>query len=174
MKKYIFGALFACLIAAIAYKPVTKIEKPEMMYEADALGETFFAPSGSFYERLYALDTITNAANDTLYLPSNMRPLFSDFQMALNVTRTNISGTTSLAVKVEETNYPYVSTTPPTAGWSATLNSANAAAATVATTATTEQLMIRNAYGINFRVIIDGAGTQSSSYRIRWTLKKKS
>ncbi len=137
------------------------------------LGDFFFAPSGSFYERLYTLDTITNAANDTLYLPSNMRPLFSDFQMAVNILRTNISGTTNLAVKVEETNWPFSGTTAPTNGWVATLNSAGTAAATAATTATTEQLLIPHAYGINFRVIVDGTGTQVSSYRLRWTLKKK-
>jgi hypothetical protein len=166
------SALALCILALSFRAPVAAPEAVELGYTKDATGEVYFAPSGSFYERLYTLDTITNAANDTLYLPSNMRPLFSDFQMAVNILRTNISGTTALAVKVEETNWPYSGSTPPTNGWVATLNSAGTAAATAATTATTEQLLIPHAYGINFRVIVDGSGTQVSSYRLRWTLKK--
>jgi len=142
-------------------------------YAKQEAGETFYAPSGSIYQYTYTKDTITNAANDTLYLPSSLRPVYSDFQMIWSVVRTNISGTTNLAVKVEETPYAYTSTTPPSAGWAATLNSAIAAAATAATTATTENLYIPHAYGINFRTIIDGTGTQSSSYVIRVVLKKK-
>lgn len=131
------------------------------------------ASSRSIYEYTYTTDTITNAANDTLYLPASMRPVLSNFQMSVAVTRTNISGTTALAVKVEESNYRYSGSTPPTAGWAATLNSANAAAATAATTATTENLYIPNAYGVSYRIIVDGSGTQSSSYVIRVVLKKK-
>lgn len=82
-----------------------------------------FAPN-QYYEYTYTKDTITNAANDTLYLPSTFRPQLSDFQMCVSVTRTNISGTTNLAVKVEDTAYKYTGSTPPSAGWAATLNSA--------------------------------------------------
>ncbi len=131
-----------------------------------------FAPN-QYYEYTYTKDTITNAANDTLYLPSTFRPQLSDFQMCVSVTRTNISGTTNLAVKVEDTAYKYTGSTPPTAGWAATLNSALAAAATAATTATTENLNIPHIYGMNTRIIVDGTGTQSSSYVIRVVLKKK-
>lgn len=127
----------------------------------------------TLYEYTYTKDTITNAANDTLYLPSTMRPVLSDFIMAYSVMRTNISGTTSLAVKIEETTYRYSGSTPPTAGWSASLNSVGTAAATAATTATEEEIRIPNAYGLNYRCIIDGAGTQSSSYVIRVVMKKK-
>ena len=129
--------------------------------------------SNTFYEYTYTKDTIANAANDTLYLPSNMRPVLSNYQITYAVTRTNISGTTNLAVKVEESAYKYSGSTPPTAGWAASLNSAGSAAATAATTATTEALYIPNAYGCSYRCIIDGTGTQSSSYVIRVILKKK-
>lgn len=127
----------------------------------------------SFYEYTYTKDTIANAANDTLYLPSTMRPVTSNFQICYDVTRTNISGTTNLAVKVEESTYRYSGSTPPTAGWAASLNSAGSAAETAATTATTEAIYIPNAYGVSYRIIIDGTGTQSSSYVIRVVLKKK-
>ena len=129
--------------------------------------------SNTFYEYTYTKDTIANAANDTLYLPSNMRPVLSNYQITYAVTRTNISGTTNLAVKVEESAYKYSGSTPPTAGWAASLNSAGSAAATAATTATTEALYIPNAYGCSYRCIIDGTGTQSSSYVIRVILKKR-
>jgi hypothetical protein len=166
--------LFGSLLTS-SFKTATVIEKPEeMMVEKFDGGEMYYAPTGSFYEVTFTKDTIANAANDTLYLPSRLRPILSDFQMCLNVTRTNISGTTALAVKAEETTYVYTgASTPPTAGWSATLNSANAAAATAATTATTEAIFIPHAYGINYRFVVDGSGTQSSSYVLRLVLKKK-
>ena len=170
-------AFVAVLALAIfsGFKTETPVDKPEeMMVEKFNGGQMYFAPSGTFYEVTFTKDTITNAANDTLYLPSRLRPLLSDFQASLNVIRTSLSGTANIAVKVEETTYAYTgTTTPPTAGWSATLNSANSAAATAATTATTEALYIPHAYGINYRFVVDGTGTQSTSYVLRLVLKKK-
>ena len=145
-----------------------------LITQNDEAGQLYFAPSGMFYEYTWRLDTISNANNDTLYLPSNLRPLVSDFTVAVAITRTNISGTTNLAVKLEGTNWAYSGSTPPTQGWATALNTANAAAATAATTATTEHILLPSTWGlINYRVIVDGTGTQSSSYRIRLTLKKK-
>ena len=130
-------------------------------------------PPGTSYTYAYTLDTIANAANDTLYIPANYREQLSDFQVCVSVTRTNISGTTNLAVKVEETAWPYSGSTAPTLGWASALNVAGSAAATAATTATTENINIPHIYGRNLRIIVDGTGTQSSSYRIRWLMKKK-
>ncbi len=129
--------------------------------------------STMLYEYTWTKDTISNANNDTLYLPSRLRPVNSDYIMAVSVTRTNISGTTNLAVKVEGTTYNYTGSTKPTSGWCPALNTANAAAATAATTATEETLMIPNAYYKNYRVVVDGTGTQSTSYTIRLVMKKK-
>jgi len=134
---------------------------------------TFESSGTTMYEYTYTKDTITNANNDTLYLPSRLRPVNSDFLIAYTVTRTNISGTTNLAVKVEESGYNYTGTTRPTAGWVASLNSAGTAAATAATTATEELIRIPTAWGKSYRIIIDGTGTQSSSYVIRVVMKKK-
>ena len=136
------------------------------------VNEAFYAP-GTSYTYAYTLDTITNAANDTLYIPANYREQLSDFQVCVSVTRTNISGTTNIAVKVEETAWPYSGSTAPTLGWASALNVAGSAAATAATTATTENITIPHIYGRNLRIIVDGTGTQSSSYRIRWLMKKK-
>jgi len=129
--------------------------------------------SGAYFEHAFALDTISNANNDTLYLPARLRPVRGGYSMQVSVTRTNISGTTNIAVKAEESAWPYTGSTPPTLGWASALNSANAAAATAATTATTENINIPWTYGQSYRIIVDGTGTQSSSYRIRVFLKKR-
>lgn len=128
----------------------------------------------SFYDYAWTKDTITNAANDTLYLPSRMRPVNSDFIMAFAIKRTSISGTANIAVKIEESVYPYSGSTPPTAGWVTSFNNLGAAADTDATTATEETIRIPNAYGRSYRVIVDGTGTQSTSYDVRLLMKKKS
>lgn len=134
-------------------------------------GDDFYA--STMYQYTWTKDTITDAANDTLYLPASLRPVNSDFLACVSVTRTNISGTTNLAVKLEESAYPYTGSTPPTAGWASALKVGGSAAATAATTATTENLAIPNMYGLSYRIVVDGTGTQSSSYVIRIVLKKK-
>ena len=176
--KHIFIVAFAALaIFGLSFtNNKTLMDKQinsTLIQEETESGLLTYAPTGTFYELTYTKDTIANAANDTLYLPSRLRPVLNDYQVSVSVTRTNISGTTNLAVKVEGSNYAYSGSTPPTAGWAATLNSANAAAAAAATTATTESFFIPHTYDINYRTIIDGTGTQSSSYVIRWVLKRK-
>ena len=170
---YLFLALCVVGFGLFAFSPSDKAEENAIVNEITPEGE-YQSIGTTFYQYTYTKDTITNAANDTLYLPAVLRPVNSDFIMAYSVTRTNISGTTNLAVKIEESTYRYSGTTPPTAGWVATLNTAGSAAATAATTATEEELRIPNAFGSSYRCIIDGTGTQSSSYVIRLVMKKKS
>jgi len=174
-QKYLLGLLALILFSFFSFKPSIVADKQEeMIVEKEGNFEMRYAPSGSFYELTFTKDTITDAEADTLYLPSRLRPVLSDFQASVSVTRTSISGTHNVAVKVQESNYAYTSSTvPPSAGWVATLNSANAAAATAATTATTEGFFLPHLYGINYRTILIGTGTQSSSYVIRWVFKKK-
>jgi hypothetical protein len=136
-------------------------------------GEYQTSGGSSMFEHAYTKDTITNAANDTLYLPSRLRPVNSDFLIAVAINRTSISGTANVAVKVEESVYPYTGSTPPTRGWVTSLNTANSSAATAATTATEETLRIPNAFGRSYRIIVDGTGTQSTSYDVRLLMKKK-
>lgn len=168
---YIIKTLFNSLLIGLGFVASFLLALTIMSFDEEKVEPM---ASNTFYEYTYPKDTIANAANDTLYLPSNMRPVLSNYQITYAVTRTNISGTTNLAVKIEESAYRYSGSTPPTAGWAASLNSAGSAAATAATTATTEALYIPNAYGCSYRCIIDGTGTQSSSYVIRVILKKKS
>lgn len=162
----VFAALFAFSFKADnANAVITEVQPDGSFFDYDR--------AGTYYAYTWTKDTITDAANDTLYLPSNMRPVLSNFTGCVSVTRTNISGTTNLAVKLEETTYPYSGSTKPSAGWASALKVGGSAAATAATTATTENLAIPDLYGMNYRIIIDGTGTQSSSYVIRLLLKKK-
>ena len=174
--KHILLVVFAALsIIGLSFTGTKNdaVSIQDLIQEETESGLLTYAPTGSFYELTFTKDTITDAANDTLYLPSRLRPVLNDFLVNVSVTRTNISGTTNLAVKLEGSNYAYSGTTPPTAGWAAVPNAANAAAATAATTATTEVFNLEHLYGLNYRTIVDGTGTQSSSYVIRWTFKRK-
>jgi hypothetical protein len=155
---------------------------PLFVFVAFAIGlvawnypESEYQTTGTaMYEHTWNKDTITNAANDTLYLPSRIRPVNSDFLIALSIHRTSISGTANLAVKVEESVYNYTGSTPPTRGWVTSFNNLGSAADTDATTATDETIRIPNAYGRSYRIIIDGTGTQSTSYDARILMKRKS
>ena len=175
MKTKYFGLLAILMIAAFAFvawapeadKEATVVKESTPEGEYQSVGTTY-------YEYTYTRDTIANAANDTLYLPARLRPVTSDFLITYSILRTSISGTAALACKVEESSYKYSGTTPPTAGWVASFNNLGAAADTDATTATEEAIRIPNAYGTSYRFIVDGSGTQSTSYVLRVTLKKKS
>ena len=153
-------------------KPTAEMSA-EQIEEMAASENGYYNAVSGIYEKTFTKDTIANAANDTLYLPASMRPVISNFLHGISVTRTNISGTTNLAVKVEASTYRYSGTTPPTAGWVTALNTANAAAATAATTATEEQINLLDSHCLSYRIIVDGTGTQSSSYVVRWILKKR-
>lgn len=172
--KFLFGilAIFAFAFVAFSFdraedeKLVISESKETVVYENAASAPNFYAYP-------WPLDTITNAANDTLYFPGRLRPVMSDFIQSYSITRTSISGTANVAVKIEESNHPYTGSTPPTLGWVTAINNLGAAADTDATTATEELIKLPASYGVSYRVIVDGTGTQSTSYRVRVVLKKK-
>lgn len=146
--------LLVCVTLAVAWAPFTpKNDHPE------AVANEFLAPAPNILAYTWDLDTITNAANDTLVLPWSIQ---SRYTGALQVTRTNISGTTALAVSLQAsvTNSSSTDVT-----WVQV-------AATSGTGATAELLTLSELYGQRYRVIIDGSGTQSSSYRISFLGKK--
>jgi hypothetical protein len=174
--KFLFYGVVVLMIAfagMVAFGSGSRAYEAAVVKESTAEGD-FESVGTGYYEYTYTKDTISNAANDTLYLPSKMRPVLSDFIVTYSVTRTNISGTTNIAVKIEESTYKYSSSTPPTAGWVASLNTAGSAAATAATTATEEEIRLPNAHAVSYRCIVDGTGTQSTSYVVRVIMKKKS
>jgi hypothetical protein len=144
MKDYIFGGLSLLLVGLLFFAG-----KPD--YEPMA---------SNLLTKTWALDTITNAANDTLLMPWTMQNRYTG---ALQITRTNISGTTNLAITVQ-TNVASTSSTDAT--WITVLTSSG-------TGATAELLTLEETYGQQYRIIVDGTGTQSSSYRLSWLGKKK-
>lgn len=173
MNKIKMGLLVLSAAIMIACFFAFKSQSAEVVTIADENGVLQQAPGGNYYTYQWNLGTIANANNDTLYLPSSLRPVQSDFIQVYGITRTSVSGTANVAVKVECTAEPYSGTTPPTTGWVTALNSANSSAATAATTATTEQIVLGMSPSINYRVIVDGTGTQSTTYRIRVVMKRK-
>lgn len=107
----------------------------------------------------WTLDTITNAANDTLTLPFGN--ILSNYEWAYFVTRTNISGTTNIAVSVQASGVKTGDTDWVQVG------------VTSATTATNEIVSGTSFHGLRHRIIVDGTGTQSSSYRLTAVMKLK-
>lgn len=177
--KYLYAALAAFVLFAAIGLTAFKSEKADKTFalndgtvrteHADGAVSNqypdgsfdYLAPGSIFYEKTWALDTITDAENDTLVTTGAMNVMYSDFEHNYSIIRTNISGTTALTLKVEQTNYTSGNTF-----WS-TLASGSA------TTATPETIAGDNS-AVRLRFIVDGSGTQSSSYRLRLVLKKKS
>lgn len=119
--------------------------------------DDYSAPFNPMYTETSS-DTITNAENDTITLSSR---LFSKWTYNWTLNVTNLSGTTNVIVKVEESNsysgndwYPVG--TPDTASG-------------------TELLRVYGdvVYGRRQRIIIDGTGTHSSTYTATGTYKRE-
>lgn len=131
-------------------------------------GSEYFAGNDrTFYEYTWALDTIANANNDTLTLPSSLAisVMYSDFEYQYSIVRTSISGTINLALKIEQSNYAN-NTAPGNTAW--------ASLATGSGTGATVEYLTGDCTAMRLRYIVDGTGTQSSSYRLRAIFKKKS
>lgn len=153
--KYIL-LIFTLALVAFAFKPASEMPAAEYTGTADD-GVTAYEPTLSKNIRFqFDLDTITNAANDTLSVPYN---LFSEFSGTFNIVRTNISGTTNIAVTLQSSAVTSGS------DWCDV-------ASTSATTATPEAITVSSMPGVRYRLIVDGTGTQSSSYYINGSLKK--
>lgn len=157
MRNYIFGACLLFLVGLLSFAG-----KPDYIANADAVevetGQAFAGPS-KLLPYTWARDTITDAANDTLTVPWVLQ---SRYTGALQITRTNISGTTNLSVVIQ---------TSVTGASSADVTWVTAATS-AATTATNELLTLAETYGQRYRIIVDGTGVQSSSYRLSWLSKK--
>ena len=116
------------------------------------------AATGKYYRKAFTKDTITNAANDTLAVPVNLLSLYTyDYTLV----KTNISGTTALKLYLQESNLTSGNT-----DW-LTIDSS------VVSTTTTGRIKGTDVFGVRHRLIVDGSGTQSSSYNLQATLKRK-
>lgn len=158
MKHYIFFALLAFFAAglAISWKAPAAADAPEVVYVGED-GAQYEPTASGIVRYTFTLDTITDAENDTLSFPYNV---FSSYSSLYQITRTNISGTTNVAVTLQQS-----AVTSGNTDWVTV-------ATTSATTATNEALTLNPTYGVRYRLIVDGSGTQNTSYRITAVLKK--
>lgn len=156
MKNKLLFALIG-LIAAVSV--FSAFDRPEATTTAENQHVVFDAGTVKpYYHKEYSLDTLTNAANDTLTLPVT---LLSPFEGVFQIVRTSISGTANVALKVEQSN-----TLTGNTDWVSVSTGSG-------TGATTEALQLTSMNGLRYRVILDGTGTQSTSYRCHVTLKRK-
>ena len=158
MRKYIFllAAFLALWPLLMSFYPTDKHAEAVKSTEAEAAA---FAGAG-LLSYSYTLDTLTNANNDTLALPYTLQ---SRYTQAFQITRTSISGTANIAVTVQMSTTTSSTTD---AIWVTVLTSA-------ATTATPEVLTLAESYGQRYRIIFDGTGTQSTSYKLSWCAKRQ-
>lgn len=159
MKKalYFFGAAVLAFVGALSLSSFDGSEAERLPARAEGVENVYATSKTATYT--WTLDTLTNAANDTLTLPFGN--VLSNYEWAYFVTRTNISGTTNLAVSVQASGVKTGDT-----DWTQV-------GVTSATTATNEIVSGTSFHGLRHRVIVDGTGTQSSSYRITAVLKLK-
>jgi hypothetical protein len=141
MKKHIFAVL-ACLVLAVS---------------AQAQNPLYY---------LWSLDTLTNTGSDTIYLSSagthaTALDIQSVYAGRWTVKRTNISGTTNIALKVESTPVRTGTTTL----WASVATGAG-------TGATLEALTVNPMLDRRYRIILTGTGTQSTSYQVAFSGKK--
>jgi hypothetical protein len=84
-------SVFFGMAALLSFKGEETASQPR-----EAVVEPMAAPS--MYTKDFTLDTITNAANDTLALGAN---ILSNYEWSYHIIRTNISGTTNIAVAIQ-------------------------------------------------------------------------
>lgn len=111
----------------------------------------------AFYTYTFTPDTITNTESDTLLLPADFT---SPWSFAYHITMNALSGTDTLSFVIQES----------------VLRSGNADWITIATGAGSADVFTRITgalmYGRRQRIIVNGAGTQSTRYSITFLAKK--
>lgn len=124
-----------------------------------ASGTKYNTGSSKAYAYDWSLDTIADAANDTLTIGDLQT---SKWNGAIHCIGTQISGTQLLDVRLQGSAFA----SPGASEWVAIANDTlNGAAESLRIQAGTLDLL-------NYRIIVDGTGTQSSSYKCRFLLKK--
>lgn len=163
--KILFSSKFNLIIFAVllvgAWMLMSNAEKPQKREEIELLASTtpyYIYPTGA---TAYISDTITDSENDTLYLGSN---LISNWTYNWHINTTQLTGTQSIIAIVQETNNASASQTTPT-DWLEVARD---------TFAANEDRRIVGAtiYGIKQRLILDGSGTQSATYSVKFAAKK--
>lgn len=145
-----------------AFTKVSKMMQPETVYALNAesqAGESlanFGLETGSNVYLKTFTGAIVNAEKDTLSLPN----FLSNYQLAIQTTRTAGTGTHSVKLYLDESIYSTGTT-----NWR-TIDS------TSTTTATQAFLRQSVTYGLRHRIRMSGAGTQSSTYTVAVVGKK--
>lgn len=122
-----------------------------------SLMSSSYAPvTPSYYA--FSSGAIANSENDTLKLPTKFA---GQGTLMVTLRRTNVSGTTNIGCILQATDQ---STSTP-AYWITQPDSA------ATTTATNVQIKIPITYGYQYRAILDGRGTQSSTYILSYLFK---
>ncbi len=179
--KFAFLGLMICLLglALQAFAPAKTVEKEAEVVKVETVtnenGEAakMYWAVGGYVRSIYRLDTITNTEEDTIGLVSrtsttannavaSYTPFISLYTIDLSIKKTNISGTTTVAMYLEKS----ATTTPTTTGW-VLVDSTSTATAGVGVISRTELL------GETYRLRVKGRGTQSTSYKIDGLAKKK-
>lgn len=106
--------------------------------------------------KTYTLDTLANAANDTLAVPWT---LSSQYQYCFQFKITNISGTSAIKAYLEQTNYAG------STEWT------KVDSVTLAADPGSGIMKGANVWGNKYRLVVDGSGTQSTSYRASALIK---
>lgn len=158
-KKFGQGAWIGLLLV-FAVGAFVAFDKPYTDFQTSVVedGVASFAPSSGAVVKSWTLDTITNAENDTLTLGE---VLASPYQYSYQIRLANISGTRSIKFYLEQTS-----------GTGSTrwmkVDSAVTSGSTI------NDYLMKNAetWGNKHRIIVDGTGTQSVSYKVDGWLKK--
>jgi len=165
MKNSFFTLLFGAIIglgilSALAFsdrdasKEAVEINMTEEEFK-NFSAESFAPRSAPI--RVTVTGAIASSENDTLAFPYK---LDSNGTLGTSIERTNVSGTTNIGALMQMSMYSSATAT----DW---LHCDSAST----TTATTFHIKKLNVEGSRLRLIMDGRGTQSSTYKVTWLLK---
>jgi len=130
-----------------------------VMAAVSASGTKYNTGASKAYAYDWTSDTITDAGNDTLTIGELQT---SKWTGAIHCTGTQLSGTQLVDVRLQGSAFAV----PAAADWVQVANDTlNGAAESLRIQAGTLDLL-------NYRIIMDGTGTQSSTYKCRFLLKK--
>lgn len=123
-----------------------------------ATAQTTLQPR-NYFKVLASAGSIVNTEADTLTL-SGLDMDKATYRYNYAITRTNVSGTTNVTVILQESNE-----TSGTTNWYTVATASG-------TGATTTFIQAAQNYGPRHRIILTGAGTQSTTYRVTARLTK--
>lgn len=155
---FLWAFVILAAVGIAAYKP--NIQTVQTAIESESgNGIAFeYAPASGAIAKVWTLDTITNAENDTLTLNYI---LASPYSYSYQIKLANISGTRDIKFYLEQTN-----------ATGSTRWMKVDSAVTTGSTVNAYLMEGANTWGNKHRIIVDGTGTQVVSYHADGWLKK--